>query len=165
MDEKKKFEIEFDDDFDSWLARHEQATKDLKPPAPPVQLASDTPAQQPVQPMFVPSFQHVTDIPAQSVNVPTMQPAADIPVQQKPSAAAKPESVPAKPEIGQEKPASESSGVASSVEPTQPKPDSQQFKPVDSNGVPDILVKRCDVVKNFKVEINEEDYNLSLIHI
>ena len=36
MDEKKKkYKIEFDDDFDSWLAQHEQATKDLKPPAQP----------------------------------------------------------------------------------------------------------------------------------
>ena len=41
MDEKKKFKIEFDDDFDSWLAQHEQATKDLQSPAPPLNLASE----------------------------------------------------------------------------------------------------------------------------
>ncbi|MEE1284035.1 MAG: hypothetical protein UHK54_04175, partial [Acutalibacteraceae bacterium] len=75
MDEKKKFKIEFDDDFDSWLAQHEQATKDLQSPAPSLNLASETPAQS------------ASDIPIQrraaQPDAAPMQPAQDIPIQRK----------------------------------------------------------------------------------
>ncbi len=105
MDDKKKFEIEFDDDFDSWLAQHEQATKDLKPSAP----SQPNPA--------------VSEKPMPST-----------PAQHKPAASVNPE-------------------------PAQPKQDSQQFKPVSSNSGSDIPVSRREVVKNFKLQIDEEEYN------
>ena len=44
MDDKKKFEIEFEDDFDSWLAQHEKETKDLKPAAASATSHSSTSA-------------------------------------------------------------------------------------------------------------------------
>ena len=108
MDDKKKFEIEFDDDFDSWLAQHEKDTKDLKPAAP-AQPKPATPAQ----------------------------PKPATPAQPKPAAPAQP------------KPAA----------PAQPKPAAQQFKPVSSNSGSDIPVSRREVVKNFKLQIDEEEYN------
>ena len=144
MDEKKKFKIEFDDDFDSWLAQHEQATKDLQSPAPPLNLASETPAQSapdipiqrkaPVQPQ---SAAPVQPQPAASV-----QPKSAAPVQSKPAAPVQPKS-------------------AASVQPVspQPKPDSNRFKPIESNSGSDISVSRSEIVKNFKVEINEEEFN------
>lgn len=91
MDEnkKKKFEIEFDDDFDSWLVQHEQAKKAAEPVKPVA------PAPKPVQ---------------------------------KPKPAPK---------------------------PAQP----EQFKAVDSNAPSDIPISRREVVKNFKLHIDEEEYS------
>ena len=148
MDEKKKFKIEFDDDFDSWLAQHEQATKDLQSPAPPLNLASETPAQS------------APDIPIQrravQPDAAPVQPAQDIPIQRKapvqPQPAAPVQPQPAAP--AQPKP-------VASVQPVspQPKPDSNRFKPIESNSGSDISVSRSEIVKNFKVEINEEEFN------
>ena len=44
-------------------------------------------------------------------------------------------------------------------------PDFQQFKPIASDSGSDESVKRSDVVKKFKVEIKEEDYNFNEIKI
>ena len=167
MDEKKKFKIEFDDDFDSWLAQHEQATKDLQSPAPPLNLASETPAQS------------ASDIPIQrraaQPDAAPMQPAQDIPIQRKapvqPQPATPVQSKPAAPV--QSKPAAPAQpksaapvqpGPAAPVQPrpaapVQPKPDSNRFKPIESNSGSDISVSRSEIVKNFKVEINEEEFN------
>ncbi len=78
----KKFEIEFDDDFDTWLAEHERAAK----------------AAQPVKPK---------------------------PVVPKPAA-------------------------------ERPAPD--RFKPIESNSG-DVPISRKEVVKNFKLQIDEEEFN------
>ncbi|MBR3802243.1 MAG: endolytic transglycosylase MltG [Clostridia bacterium] len=204
MDEKKKFKIEFDDDFDSWLAQHEQATKDLQSPAPPLNLASETPAQsapdipiqrRAVQPDAAP-VQPAQDIPIQRKAPVQPQPAAPVqpqpaapaqpksaaPAQPKPAASAQPKSAaPAQPKPAapvqpqpaapaQPKPAApvqpqpaapaQPKPVAS-VQPVspQPKPDSNRFKPIESNSGSDISVSRSEIVKNFKVEINEEEFN------
>ncbi len=172
MDEKKKFKIEFDDDFDSWLAQHEQATKDLQSPAPPLNLASETPAQsapdipiqrRAVQPDAAP-MQPAQDIPIQRKAPVQPQPAA--PVQPQPAAPAQPKSAaPAQPKSAA--PAQPKSAApaqpkpAASVQPVspQPKPDSNRFKPIESNSGSDISVSRSEIVKNFKVEINEEEFN------
>lgn len=130
MDEKKKFKIEFDDDFDSWLAQHDQATKDLKPPAPPLQIKPEASAQS----------------------------AADIPIQRTPSSAASAEPVQPAPAVpAQPEPAAPVSPAPTA--PVQPKPDSGRFKPIESNSGMDVAVSRSEIVKNFKVEINEEDFN------
>ena len=144
MDEKKKFKIEFDDDFDSWLAQHEQATKDLQSPAPPLNLASETPAQS------------APDIPIQRKA--PVQPQSAAPVQPQPAASVQPKSA----APVQSKPAAPvQSKPAASVQPVspQPKPDSNRFKPIESNSGSDISVSRSEIVKNFKVEINEEEFN------
>ena len=46
MDNKKKFEIEFDDDFDAWLAQREQAmkTSQVKKPVQPAKPAQFHPS-------------------------------------------------------------------------------------------------------------------------
>ena len=167
MDEKKKFKIEFDDDFDSWLAQHEQATKDLQSPAPPLNLASETPAQsasdipiqrRAAQPDAAP-MQPAQDIPIQRKAPVQPQPAASVqpkpaaPVQSKPAAPVQPK--PAAPV--QPKPAAPVQSKPAA--PVQPKPDSNRFKPIESNSGSDISVSRSEIVKNFKVEINEEEFN------
>ncbi|MBQ3498153.1 MAG: endolytic transglycosylase MltG [Clostridia bacterium] len=140
MDDKKKFEIEFDDDFDSWLAQHEQATKDLKPSTP----AQPKPAA-PAQPRPAAPAQPRPAAPAQPKPAAPAQPKPAAPAQPKPAAPAQPK--PAAP--AQPRPAA----------PVQQRPDSQQFKPVSSNGDPAVPVSRREVVKNFKLQIDEEEYN------
>ena len=90
--ETEKFEIEFEDDFDSWLAGRESFAK----------------AGQPVKTSVAPK-------PA------TSEPAKNAPPANQPSSA--------------------------------------QFKPVASESGDDIPVNRREAVKNFKLEIDEEEYN------
>ncbi len=96
MDEnkKEKFKIEFDDDFDAWLADYEKAKQ------------NEQPAQQKA-----------------SVSSPQTKPSEPVPVK-------KAESAP-----------------------------SERFKPVDSATPSDIRVNRSNAVKNFKIQIDEEEYN------
>ncbi len=92
MDDKKKFEIEFDDDFDSWLAQREQVSKSSQPtkPAAPAQPARPAAPAQPARPVS--------------------------------------------------------------------RPDARRFKPVESDGGINVQASRREVVKNFKVEIDENEY-------
>ncbi len=159
MDEKKKFKIEFDDDFDSWLAQHEQATKDLKPPTPPVQPETAVSAES----AFVP--------PTQPESAPAMHPAF-VPPQFAPSSPVQSEpAVPKAPfqpdfdksaQVGNTIPAQPAAKASETVAPgtkSQSELDPQQFKSVASNSGSDVYIKRSDAVKNFKVEIKDEDYN------
>ena len=179
MDDKKKFEIEFDDDFDSWLAQHEQATKDLKPsaqPAPsmPVQPSNAVPADIPIQrrPVQQTPVQPAAGIPVQPrpavpADIPMQRrpvqqrPAA--PVQQRPAAPAPSAPVQQRPVAPapsapvQQRPATPAKTVSAEV--PELKPDSNKFKPVESNSGTDVAVSRSEVVKNFKVQITDEDFN------
>lgn len=62
MDDKKKFEIEFDDDFDAWLAKHDEEKAKTAPPVPVVKRNVE-PAKPVKQPEEVSSGGSVADIP------------------------------------------------------------------------------------------------------
>ncbi|MBR6634208.1 MAG: hypothetical protein IKL41_01105 [Clostridia bacterium] len=62
MDDKKKFEIEFDDDFDAWLAKHDEEKAKTAPPVP-VAKRNVEPAKPVEKPEEVSSGGSVADIP------------------------------------------------------------------------------------------------------
>lgn len=71
MDDKKKFEIEFDDDFDAWLAKHDEEKAKNEPPMPVIKPAAPSVPQTKEEPPKVVS--------SGGVFAPT-DPASDIPV-------------------------------------------------------------------------------------
>ncbi len=114
----KKYEIEFHDDFDSWLEEHERASK-LNAPSSR-QVEPSKPVQKPVEP-------------------------------------SRPVQKPVEPSRPVQKP-TEVSTPTMSDQPIK-KPDPDRFKPIESNGNGDIPISRKEVVKNFKIQIDEEEYN------
>lgn len=104
----KKYEIEFHDDFDIWLAEHERNS---------------------------------------TLNAPASRTGEYTPPVQKP--------------VESSRPVQNSAEVYEPAMSDQPvkKPDPDKFKPVESNGNGDIPISRKEVVKNFKIQIDEEEYN------
>ena len=62
MDDKKKFEIEFEDDFDAWLAKHDEEKAKQAPPVPAVPKPAE-PVKPAVRPEEVSSGGVAEDIP------------------------------------------------------------------------------------------------------
>ena len=62
MDDKKKFEIEFEDDFNAWLVKHDEEKAKAAPPVP-VAKRNVEPAKPVEQPQEVSSGGSVADIP------------------------------------------------------------------------------------------------------
>ncbi len=148
MDEKKKFkvEIEYDDDFDTWLNNHEaetevEAVKPLKPAAPvqrPAQpvsseapVAKKTAAPKPVQPSGKKAEPSKPVKPAAKSAPPVQQPTRVI--GSKPAQPSKPKS-----------------SVGAPVPKSQPKP---------VENMADVPMSRRETVKNFKLQIDEEAFN------
>lgn len=121
MDDKKKFEIEFDDDFDAWLAQHDAQRKKEEE-----KRTRDIPVKR--------------DVPVAKPSVST-EPAKRKPV--RPSGAVS-GSAPVKKSVKAE------SDVYISSKSTGRKP---------AETLADIPVSRKETVKNFKIHIDEEEFN------
>lgn len=183
MDNKKKFEIEFDDDFDSWLAQREQAMKTSqvkKPvqparPAAPAQPAKPAAPAQPARPAAPAKPARPAQPARPAAPVQPVRPAAPVqPVRPaKPARPAAPvksarpaaPAAPAQP-VRPAKPVqpADVTDAATTVIPPIPskpvaRPDARQFKPVQSDSGNGFAVNRKDVVKNFKIEIDENEYS------
>jgi|GEM_PF-72387 len=204
MDDKKKFEIEFDDDFDSWLAQREQAMKPsqfAKPaasaqpakPAASAQPARPAASAQPARPAASaqparPAASAQPARPAASAQparpaapaqparpAASAQPARPVASAQsaRPAASAQParpavSAQPARPAapVRQANPADAATTVIPPIPVKSPtssgsvmRPDARQFKPVQSDSGNEIKANRSDVVKNFKIQIDENEYN------
>lgn len=146
MDENKKknfkVEIEFDDDFDTWLNNHEaetkvEAVKPLKPSIPAKPAAPVEPPKQTKQPV--------------SSSKPAPQPARHA-SEAKPQQPIK-KTAPVQPPIKRTapvQPPKPSSAVDAPVPKSTPKP---------VENMADVPVSRRETVKNFKLQIDEEAYN------
>ena len=121
MDDKKKFEIEFDDDFDAWLAQHDAQRKKEEE-----KLAKNIPVKR--------------DVPVAKPSAPA-EPAKRKPVRPSGTVAG---SAPVR------KSAKAENDVYISSKSTGRKP---------AETLADIPVSRRETVKNFKIHIDEEEFN------
>ncbi len=154
MDDKKKFEIEFDDDFDAWLEQREsKAEQRPAQPQKPRQAVHNSAPPQPVGQK--PTLQR--SVPRQSVGTTSAEPAvrAGIPVQ-RPAQPQRPRQAVHTP--ASQQPAGQKPAVQHSVPRRQAGGGAYGSSVKPGNAV-DVPVSRREAVKNFKLQIDEEALN------